>query len=270
MREGMTAFTRHGWLPAALLLLPAVRHGAGATLEELTKLSPPAPHRFETASIRLVKDIGKLPREKQQFYESPSGAGQFIARNMSLEALIGSAYGIDTTYQLAGKPEWFDDAYYDVAARPEGNVGLTYEQLRPYLQDMLQERLHLSWHREARSVEGYALVIARGEPKLTRSPVASNPDRAAFRPGQIQGMNEPVKVLARMLGICSERPVQDKTGLNGNYDFELRYAPLEDTDSALPSIFAALPEQLGLKLERQMVPIEMFVIDHVDRVPTEN
>jgi uncharacterized protein (TIGR03435 family) len=73
-----------------------------------------------------------------------------------------------------------------------------------------------------------------------------------------------------MLARLSGKPVADKTELKGTYDFEPRYAPLEETDSTLPSIFTAVQEQLGLKLEKQMVPVEMFVIDHVDRVPTEN
>jgi uncharacterized protein (TIGR03435 family) len=111
-------------------------------------------------------------------------------------------------------------------------------------------------------------LIAKGGSKLKTS--TSDFNRAQFRPGVVQGWNEPMKVLVQLLGYSSGRPVADRTGLKGNYDFDLRYAPLEDTNSALPSIFTALQEQLGLKLEKQMVPVEMFVIDHLDKVPTEN
>jgi uncharacterized protein (TIGR03435 family) len=255
-----------GWLVIAALATLAAGHGANAEAQDQPKAA--APNRFEVASVRLVEDFDKLPRDKQKFYESPSGAGQFAAQNISLEGLIGVAFGIDTDLQLAGKPEWFDDAHYDVAAKPEGDVGLSYEQLRPYLQQLLQERFHLTYHRESRNFEGYALVTAKGGSKLKMS--KSDFTRAQFRPGVVQGWNEPIKVLAQMVGYSSGKPVSDRTGLKGNYDFDLRFATLEETDSALPSIFTAVQEQLGLKLVKQMVPVEMLVIDHVDRVPTEN
>ena len=77
-------------------------------------------------------------------------------------------------------------------------------------------------------------------------------------------------VLASMLTRPVGRPVVDKTGITGNYDIALNFAPEGSTDSTLPSIFTALQEQLGLKLEPQKVPVEMLVIDHLEKVPSEN
>ena len=77
-------------------------------------------------------------------------------------------------------------------------------------------------------------------------------------------------VLASMLGRPLGAPVVDKTGINGTYDFDLNFAPVEGAGSSLPSIFSAIQEQLGLKLESQRVPLQMLVIDKCRRVPTEN
>lgn len=255
-----------GVLTFATMAVLTVGHCANASAQDQPKAATPG--RFEVASIRLVENYDKLPKEKRRFYESPSGAGQFTALNISPEGLIGIAFGIDTDLQLSGQPAWFDDTYYDIAAKPESDAGLSYEQLRPLLQKLLEERLHLAYHRETRNHEGYALVIAKGGSKLKTS--SSDLARAQFRPGAVQGWNQPMKVLTQMLGYSAGRPVADKTGLERNYNFELHYAPLEETNSPLPSIFTAVQEQLGLKLEKQMVPVEMFVIDHVDRTPTEN
>jgi uncharacterized protein (TIGR03435 family) len=76
--------------------------------------------------------------------------------------------------------------------------------------------------------------------------------------------------LASMLARPAHRPVVDKTGIKGNYEIDLRYAKDDAADSSLPSLFTALQEQLGLKLETQKIPVEMLVIDRVEKIPTEN
>lgn len=73
-----------------------------------------------------------------------------------------------------------------------------------------------------------------------------------------------------MLVLALNQPVVDETGLKGNYDIDLKFAPMNDIESSLPSIFTAVQEQLGLKLEKQTVQEDVFVIDHIDKVPTEN
>ena len=86
----------------------------------------------------------------------------------------------------------------------------------------------------------------------------------------LRAQNIPMRSLAAMLSHPIGGPVVDKTEIAGNYDFKLSYAPEGATDSTLPSIFTAVQDQLGLKLEPQKVPVEMLVIDHVEKVPTEN
>jgi len=145
------------------------------------------------------------------------------------------------------------------------------EELKPLLQDLLEQRFHLQTHTESKLAKGYALVVAKGGPKL----VPTKGDRwPGFRvhdvPGNLQGINWSMQNLAKSLQHGAGLPVVDKTGLAGSYDFHLVYASDIAKDSTLPSIFTALQEQLGLKLEEQKVPVDVVAIDHVDRVPTEN
>ena len=223
---------------------------------------------FEVASVRLMQDRDKLPIDQQLFSVSPPGALQFRMRNTTLSVLIAYAFGISSNNQIAGKPNWLDDTFYEIAAKSEGDVGLSHKQMMPLLQQLLQERFHFAYHRETRNIKGYALVVAKGGPKLKVS--KSDSPHAYLLPGMIDAADISVFGVASLLAHPLGAPVANKTGLAGKYDFQLEFARLEDTDSSKPSIFAAIQEQLGLKLEAQMVPVEVLVIDHVERVPTEN
>jgi uncharacterized protein (TIGR03435 family) len=215
---------------------------------------------FEVASIRIV------PESKRGYTSiSPPGAAMFTARNVTLAVLIGMAFGVDAS-QISGKQLGSEE--YDVTAKPQGDAGLTYEQLKPPLQQLLQERFHLTSHHETKTSQGYALVIAKGGPKLHASTGGSA--QPYIFPGGLRGEDIPMPVLAALLARPLRCPVVDNTKLKGNYDIKLDYAPDEVTDSPLPSIFTAVQEDLGLKLERQKVPVEMLVIDHVEKTPTEN
>ena len=89
-------------------------------------------------------------------------------------------------------------------------------------------------------------------------------------PNGLQANGVTMKVLASMLQRPAGKPVVDQTGISGRFDFALRYAPEDATDSSLPSLFTALQEQLGLKLQSQKVPLQKFIIDHVERIPQDN
>jgi len=164
-----------GSLAMAILIVlsgvPAAQASAQAQIQAQPQAGDVAASlpKFEVASIRLVENFDKLPEDKQKFHMSPSGAAQFTAKNIEFANLIGMAFGLDSALQLTGRPAWFNDARYDIAARPEGDVGLSYEQLKPFLQQLLQERFHLAYHREIENFQGYELVIAKGGPKLQAS-----------------------------------------------------------------------------------------------------
>ena len=137
------------------------------------------------------------------------------------------------------------------------------------LRALLEERFKLTTHRETKESQGYALVVAKGGPKL--KPASASPGQNAVYPGGLQGaVSRSGLARLRHWPDPSGRPVIDKTGIQGNYDIQLTYARDGTTDSSRPSIFTAIQEQLGLKLESQKIPIEMLVIDRCDRVPTEN
>jgi uncharacterized protein (TIGR03435 family) len=185
-----------------------------------------------------------------------------------MKFLIELAFGVDGN-QVAGKFGWLDSAYYDVQAKPPTDQGLTYEELRPFLQNLLATRFHLVAHRETRYVSGYSLVVAKGGPKLTAAKEAS--DHIYILPDGIKNPGASIKTLAAMLARPAGRPVIDKTGITGTYSIDLKYAPEGSPDSELPSIFAAVQEQLGLKLEPQKdVPLTVLVVDDINKVPTPN
>ncbi len=196
-------------------------------------------------------------------------------RPVSLEFVIEWAFKVDAM-QLEGRPDWLNSQRYEISAKPEGDTGLSYDQLRPLVQQLIQERFHLSFHRETQDRKGYALVAAKGGPRLT--PTKGAAGYGYIMNDRIRMSNVSVKGLASMLTHVLDEPVVDQTGVKGNFDIGLDYAPVDGEEPPLlnavrpdlPSIFTAVEEQLGLKLVRQEVPLEMFVIDHVDKVPTEN
>ncbi len=217
---------------------------------------------FEVASVRVT------PPDKVGYTSiSPSGAGTFTATNVTLEVLIGLAYEMSGNL-ISGKQSWLSSERYDVSAKPEGDQGLSYEQLRPMLQKLLEDRFKLKVHREVKDSSGYALVVAKDGPKLQAT--KGDPARLMNLKNGLRANNIPLATFAAMLALPTGREVVNKTGLQGNFDFKLDYAPEGVTDSPLPSIFTALQEQLGLKLTPQKVPVETLVIDHVERTPTEN
>lgn len=221
-----------------------------------------AAQAFEVASVKQTP-----PGRIGYTSISPSGAGTFTATNVALDVLISLAYGIDTD-RLSGKQNWLVSEHYDVSAKPAGDRGLSYEELRPMLQQFLADRFKLVVHREVKDSQGYVLITAKDGPKLQAT--KGNPPRPMILKGGLRAENISIEVLAAMLKSPTGREVVDKTGIKGNFDIKLDYAPEGDTDSSLPSIFTALQEQLGLKLVPQKVPVESLVIDHVEKVPTEN
>jgi uncharacterized protein (TIGR03435 family) len=180
------------------------------------------------------------------------------------------AYGVDAD-QVFGKPSWLDSDFYDIEAKPEEGVKLSRDELKPRLQNLLAERFHLAAHFETKMVRGYALVAARGGPKLQPTKGDHFPGfRINSVPGDLEGFNWSMPYLAAMLQHVTSLPVADRTGIPGSYDIKLEFAPELEQDSTLPSLFTALRETLGLELKAQQVPMQVLVIDHIDRVPVAN
>lgn len=218
------------------------------------------PTSFEVVSIRPA------PPESMGAISEPRGT-EFRAQAMPLSVLVQMAFGIDPNQMVI--PDWAQSVKFDIAAKTGSTAPLTYEQMKPLLQKMLAERFGMTYHRETRDVQGYDMVPAKDGLKLTPAKPAA-PRGGSGGPGAIDMPSTTMKSFAGMLTARLKRSVADKTGADGDYEVKLRFAPESDPDSSLPSIFTALREELGIKLKPAQVPVEMIVIDHLDKAPTEN
>jgi uncharacterized protein (TIGR03435 family) len=135
------------------------------------------------------------------------------------------------------------------------------------VQTLLAERFHLALHRETRQLPIFALVVGKTGPRLHEAENTPGPTRT--RLGQIIARKMSLTTLANILTFDLKRPVKDQTGLPGEFAFTLEWSPTLGDPSDQPSLFAAVQDQLGLKLESTKGPIEMFLIDHVEK-PSEN
>jgi uncharacterized protein (TIGR03435 family) len=235
---------------------------------------PETPPRFAAASVKANASIRNGMGNKFD----PT-----MARwsNMPLRNLIEEAYHLKD-YQAVGWPEWLRADKWDIDAKTEDPA--TRAQKSQMLQTLIIERFGLKYHLETRDISGYELVIAKGGPKI--HPVTEEPPSNAPRAGttilvgSIEIVRDDWSAFTGSLPSELGRPLHDGTGLTGKFTFKLEWVPDESqpnsfgeappADAVGPSIFAAMQNQLGLKLEPKKLPVEMFVIDHVDRVPTAN
>lgn len=182
--------------------------------------------RFEVASVRIMQDREKLPMEQQMYYMSPSGAAQFTVRNVTLDFLIAWAFKLSgSAHPIAKRPPWMGSTYYEITAEPEGDTGLSYDELRPMVQELLQERFHLTHHVETAKEKGYALVVANGGPTI--APTKGEAQHAYLMTGRLDAANVPMNIVASLLTHALGQTVVDETGLKGNYDMKLKYAEMD-------------------------------------------
>jgi uncharacterized protein (TIGR03435 family) len=215
---------------------------------------------FEVASIRLSTDKSGI------LTSGPLGTGTYTMTGVPLYGLVEAAYHVP--YEQISGIEKLGSERYDVTAKAEPGVLLTPENLAPRMQRLLAERFKLAIHKATKVFDAYALVAAKGGPKLT--PTVGGQQGGSIFPGGLRLMNTPLSSFATSLRSLTDRPVADKTGIQGRYDFTLSFARVDEPDSTLPSFSTALQEQLGLKLEPAKVPFELVVVDHVEKIPTEN
>jgi uncharacterized protein (TIGR03435 family) len=244
----LAVLTAFGWMVPAF-------HAQAPPLVE-------APASFDVASVKITP-----PGSNGITSLSQPGSPTFSATNVTMPVLISLAYGVDSN-RISGGPSWLESQQYDVMAKAPGGQRLSREQLRQPLQALLRERFRLALHRENKEGQGYALVVGKNGVKLKETAGAAS--SASVLKNGIWIQNQPIDGLAGALTIATKRPVLNETGIKGSYDIALNYAPDGDTKSTLPSLFTALQEQLGLRLEPRKVPVEAIVIDHVERSPSEN
>ncbi len=293
-RIGQTmSFTNKILLAGAALAALAVPLIVGLGNAHSVRAQSPTPGgRFEVASIK-PNDSGD---SHSQVRLAPGGRAW--ATNATLRALITTAYSLPDA-RLSGGPAWMDSARFDFDARGQGK---NPDETLAMLQTLLAERFQLKVHWETKELPIYALLVGKNGPKLDpprgvgcfdplsvtpgSPPPEPNPGEGPVRPcggfsipfpGQMYGAKVPMwrftMNLTRILG----RNVVNKTGLDGPYDITLRFDPNEfqpagapqSADNSAPSIFTAVQEQLGLRLESQRGPVEVLIVDSAER-PSEN
>jgi uncharacterized protein (TIGR03435 family) len=207
--------------------------------------------------------------------------GRFVA-NASLKLLIGLAWHLH--FPIAGGDSWVGSDLWSIEAKAEGASDISTwtppnlpEAIAVRLRSLLQERFLLKTHEEMRNTQIYRLSVSPGGSRMEAVDPASS-TATSFRagPGAIIGSKATMEQFVTILSRYMDRPVIDKTGLTGLYNAKLQFAPesapkqLSGSTTAAsasddPSIFTAIQEQLGLKLEAAQEPVEILVIDHAER-----
>lgn len=262
--------------------------------------STPEKPKFEVASVREnTSGDGKAGLGFQP-------GGRFNAVNIPLTELIRLAYGLQQS-QLVGLPDWAENARFDVVAKAEGEPPRMAPGSAPgpfnfMLQDLLEDRFKLRVRLETREIPTYVLTLARNDGKLgpaikpstaecsdamgrgrgrmaaPPAPGERPPCGMMMAPGHLRAGGVSMTQLTQVLSKFTQRVVIDRTGLTGNYEFDLTFTPdrmpqgapppgvqLPPIDPNGPSIFTAVQEQLGLKLDSQRAPSEVLVVEHVER-----
>jgi uncharacterized protein (TIGR03435 family) len=248
-----------------------------------------------------VYDVSSVKENKSgtgmmSIMSKPDG---FSCTNISLTSLVGVAYGIRQDL-ISGGPGWATSTGFDVEAKVapkdvEAFKKLSQRQRNSPLQALLEERFHLKAHPETKTLTMYDLVVAKGGPKLKAAVISDANDDAAkgdemgklpaggkphgritIGPGMFQGQSIPMQAIANQMSSIVHYTVVDKTGLKGEFDVDLKWSPDQGGASsgdasgdAAISIFTAVQEQLGLKLQSTKGPVETIVIDHAE-IPTAN
>jgi bla regulator protein blaR1 len=264
---------------------------------ELCGAGSAAPVVIEVASIKPSE-----PAACGEYPNIENRNGRLDMTCVTLKLMIQIAYGVNE-FQVAGGPEWLGSSRWNIAAKAANPVHdpaeekdistltdqerkTNLEKLRAMVQALLTERFQLQTHRETKQLPMYSLTVARGGPKLKSNDNVASPDAGGLRPGRGYlagtqvGMSFVVQTLSQIMG----RPIEDRTGLKGKYDFELKWTPDQGsansasggalppsqadaaaTDPNATTIFTALQEQLGLKLDSGKAPVEVVVVDHVEK-----
>jgi uncharacterized protein (TIGR03435 family) len=252
--------------------MPCIRSVA-AVLLTVFGLAAQAPDlQFEVASLKPGQpgaEIGGIHPAR--------GGRRYLAANAPLKMMLTAAYRIRAD-QVSGGPGWLDTELFDLNAEAEQPSSI--EELHIMLRNLLKERFKLRMHSETRDRPVYALSTVKTGVKMKPHEIASAGDPTIDRPGvgKLAAKSTPMDYFAFGLSMILDRPVLDRTGLKGGYDFDLSWTPDlppgfpegglingEPVDTSGPTIFAAMEKQLGLRLEAQKGPVEILVIDHVEK-----
>jgi uncharacterized protein (TIGR03435 family) len=249
----------------------------------LAQTSNPRP-KFDAFEVATVKPADSEPKSGR--YIKMDGTNRFVEKDYTLKLLIAAAYDLNPR-TISGGPSWVESDHYDILAVTPGEVQPTHDEQMTMLRSLLTDRFKLTFHREPKVFSIYELQVAKNGPRLKASTAAPNepvvvgpgvvyPPQRVVLPGRNATMASFVSLMQRAI---LDRPVVDKTGLSGRYDFDLEWAPDETQFSGgfpapsagetSPPLFEAIQEQLGLKLVATRGPVDALVVDQAER-PTAN
>ena len=271
-------FRALGFLGVSAIILPA-------TVAVVLAQTPAGP-TFEVVSVKPHTS------DDQRDMMTVQPGGRFTVRNEPLRLLIRTAYQLQDD-QVVGGPSWLTSDRFDIDAKAADDRAFL-SQLAPMLQALLADRFKLMVHHDTKELPVFAAVLARSDGRLgpqlrpTECPDLES-DIKQLRPcvnmsfgvGRLTARGAPLKPFLEYLAPSVSRVIIDRTGLTGRYDANLEWTPAQPaspssgipnttpTDPNRPTIFTAIQEQLGLKLEPARAPVDVLVIDHVEH-PTEN
>jgi uncharacterized protein (TIGR03435 family) len=262
-----------GWMRLALLLA-----GSLVSTSQVYAQTPATSLEFEVASIKL-NDPSETVGGRLELLPG----GRFATTNFPLRAVILRAYDVKD-YQLLGAPDWLVKDRFSIQAKaPQGSVSDAQTWLM--VRRLLEDRFQLKTHRDTKELPVYALVVGKGGPKIQAAKDSLVPSGLGVGRGSITARSATIANVAIALSRLLGRPVVDETQLSGTYDFKLHYdqssvglpfsVQRQESDATAqpeatePSIFTAVQEQLGLKLESTKGPVEVLVVDHVEK-PSKN
>jgi uncharacterized protein (TIGR03435 family) len=233
------------------------------------------PATFEVASVKSSKLAGEASRRER--IESPPGS--LIMSNVRFTRVMQWAYRVQD-YQITG-PGWINDERFDIVAKAATPV--PENQLRIMLQELLAERFKLALHRQTKEMQAYVVTIGKEGHKLTESTTEGPMDVKPTGMFRATVLRADLDEVASMLSTPLQTPVLNLTGLKGRYDFSADLAEhvtpeLLNTKRPGPEMIqdmiaiaiSAMRKQLGLNVELRKVPVELLVIDHAEKAPTEN
>jgi uncharacterized protein (TIGR03435 family) len=280
--KSITGTWMEGTTPIMLLLDRATPDTAWAIPEPPKPMAADANPGFEVATIKPSKPG---TRGKGIGFDGH----KFIARNFDLYDLISFAYGLHTK-QIIGAQDWFDKDLFDIDGTPDVAGKPSMQQMELMMQKLLPDRFGLKFHHEQRKLAAYIITVAAGGPRITKTKFGPNDPQAFFFRsfGDLTVGNMTIKEFGTWFqGSVMDRPVVDHTGLTDRYDFHLKWTPDDsqfaqwrssngpvqppagDDPNAPPSLWTAIQEQLGLKMESGQAMDDVIVIDHVDH-PSPN
>jgi len=263
---------------AALVIAVISPLGAFPTIPEFRPIQAAEPV-FEAAAIKTT------PPDFRARFMTMQGAHQFQAKGYTLKALISAAYSLPPR-AVSGGPDWTDIDRYDILAATPGETRPNTERQLAMIRTLLADRFSLKFHTEPKEFSAYVLTAAKGGPKLREPETADGqtmlvstvwPGDRIVLPGRNATMAQFAATLQRAI---LDRPVVDKTGLTAQFDFDLEWTyddtqfggnlpPIAQENSGKPDLFAALQQQLGLRLESTKAAIDTIIIDGVQR-PSDN